>query len=484
MSFPVLPRLRAHGLLIAGCLVLSACSLTPEYRRPDAPVPKQFAGVTEAGEAALPSWHDYYADPELRRLIEAALTHNRNLRIAIARVDEARGLAGVARTDRLPSLNAQLSENLTRTPPDVLATPAARTISRRFDGGLVMPSFELDFWGRVAALTEAAQAQYLATSEAARSFRVSLIGDVAAVWFQLSELGERERLITDSVRNREESLALLRQRRDAGLAGDLDVLSTESLVASLRVQRADLQRQRQQTANALRLLTGSTLPLPSPAETTALTVPAPLATGLPSTVLLRRPDVLAAEQRLIAANANIGVARAAFFPRLALTTSYGSASRALSGLFDGGSHAWAFQPVLSVPLFSAGRADANLDVAEARKHQAVADYERSIQQAFSEVADALAARASYAEQLTAQLDTLNALRQRHEQVQARESAGVANYLEVLDARRDLIAAEQTAVTLRRQVLAAAAMLYRTLGGGTDVATNAAISAAVGAQTKH
>ena len=466
-----------RSIVIACSLVLTACSLTPEYRRPDAPVPQQFPGAADAGVTGLPAWQGYYTDPALRQLIETALNHNRNLRIAVARIDEARGLLGVARADRLPAVNAQVSENVTRTPPDVLATPTARSISRRFDAGLAIPSFELDFWGRVAALTEVAKAQYLSTEEATRSFRVSLIGDVAAAWFQLSEFAGRERLISDTLRNREDSLQLLRQRRDAGLAGDLDVLTAESLVASLRVQRADLQRQRQQTANALRLLTGSTLPLPSPVDTAALPVLISLAPGLPSGVLLRRPDVLAAEQRLIAANANIGVARAAFFPRLALTTSYGSASRALSGLFDAGSHAWAFQPVLTVPLFSAGRAEANLDVAQARKQQAVADYERSIQQAFSEVADALSARAAYADQLAAQRDTLNALRRRHEQVSAREAAGVANYLEVLDAQRDLIAAEQTAVTLRRQVLAAGAVLYRALGGGADAVTPVAAAAA-------
>lgn len=460
----------AVGLLL---VLSSGCSLIPEYQRPAAPVPRHFPGATSPAETALPPWRDYFSDPVLQQLIEAALANNRNLRIAVARVQEARGLAGIARADRFPSVNAQASENASRTPSDILNSTQARTISRRFDVGLALTAFELDFWGRTAALSEAAQAQYLATDEAARSFSISLIGDVAITWFQLSELGERERMTEEALRNREENIGLLRKRRDAGFANDLDVYAAESLVETLRVQLSELRRQRLQTENALRLLTGTTVALPVPADTVALPAIAELAPGLPSDVLLRRPDVRAAEQRLIAANANIGAARAAFFPRIALTAGYGTASRSLSGLFGAGSHAWSFQPVLTLPLFNAGGADANLDAVLARKTVAVADYEKTIQQAFSEVSDALAARSTYSEQLNAQLAGLRAQQERYRRVKAREEAGVANYLEVLDANRDVLNAAQSAVTLRRQVLSTAAALYKSLGGGAEAGSVAA-----------
>lgn len=444
---------------------LAGCSQIPAYQRPAAPVPQQFvADMPTTDAAALPDWRTYFPDPALHTLIEAALANNRDMRIALARVEEARALAGVARADRFPTLEAQANANRTRTPADLSGVGVARTTSR-YDVGLGVTAFELDFWGRVAALNEAARAQYLASDEAARSFRVSLIGDVAGTWYQLIELAERTRLADDTLKTREESLVLIRKRREAGLATDLDVLAAESLVESVRAQWADLKRQRAQTENALRLLTGMAVPLPEPPGATSQTALSGLAPGLPSDVLLRRPDVRAAEQRLIASNANVGVARAAFFPRIALTGNLGTASSALSGLFDAGSQAWLFQPILTLPLFDAGRNRANLEVAEARKVQAVADYEKTIQQAFREVADALAARTTYAEQLDAQEANLRAIHARLERVKAREQAGIANYLEVLDASRDAFSTEQALVTSRLQVLGAQVTLYKALGGG-------------------
>lgn len=461
---------RSSGLrlatALAGLALLAGCSLIPAYERPAAPVPAQFAGTADAAAGAVPAWQDYFPDPALHTLINAALDNNRDLRIALARVEEARGLAGIARADRFPTLDAQGSASRGRTPADLSGTGQART-SSRYDAALGVTAFELDFWGRVAALSEAARAQYLASDEAARSFRVSLIGDVATTWYQLAELVERERLAQETLTNRSDSLDLIRKRRDAGLATDLDVLAAESLVESVRAQWADLKRQRMQTENALSLLTGMSVTLPRPAEARRQPSLGELAPGLPSEVLLRRPDVRAAEQRLIAANANVGAARAAFFPRISLTGSLGTASAALSGLFDAGSGAWLFNPVLRFPLFDAGRTQANLDVAEARKNIAVADYEKTIQQAFREVADALAARATYGEQLSAQEANLRAQQTRFERVQAREQAGIASYLEVLDASRDAFTAEQALVTTRRQVLTAAVALYKALGGGVE-----------------
>ncbi|ODU29825.1 MAG: RND transporter [Thiobacillus sp. SCN 62-729] len=454
-----------RGVTLVTLAWLAGCSQIPAYQRPAAPVPQQFVADMPATDAtALPDWQAYFPDPALHTLIEAALANNRDMRIALARVEEARALAGVTRADRFPTLEAQANANRTRTPADLSGVGVART-SSRYDVGLGVTAFELDFWGRVAALNEAARAQYLASDEAARSFRVSLIGDVAGTWYQLIELAERTQLADDTLKTREESLVLIRKRREAGLATDLDVLAAESLVESVRAQWADLKRQRAQTENALRLLTGMTVPLPETPRATNQTVLAGLAPGLPSDVLLRRPDVRAAEQRLIASNANVGVARAAFFPRIALTGNLGTASSALAGLFDAGSQAWLFQPILTLPLFDAGRNQANLEVAEARKVQAVADYEKTIQQAFREVADALAARTTYAEQLRAQEANLRAIHARLERVKARERAGIASYLEVLDASRDAFSTEQALVTSRLQVLGAQVTLYKALGGG-------------------
>ncbi|WP_324780652.1 efflux transporter outer membrane subunit [Thiobacillus sedimenti] len=444
--------------------LLAGCSMIPAYQRPAAPVPQTFAADLPATASALPGWQAYFPDPALHALIEAALANNRDLRIALARVEEARALAGVARADRFPTVAAQADGSRARTPADLTGIGVART-TRRYDVNLGITAFELDFWGRVAALSDAARAQYLASDEAARSFRVSLVGDVASTWYQLAALTEQSQLAGDTLKTREDSLGLIRKRHDAGLASDLDVLAAESLVETVRAQAADLDRQRAQTENALRLLTGMAVPLPAVPAVSRQPALAELAPGLPSEVLLRRPDVRAAEQRLIASNANIGAARAAFFPRIALTGNLGTASSALSGLFGAGSEAWLFQPVLTLPLFDAGRNRANLEVAQARKVQAVADYEKTIQQAFREVADALAARTTYRAQLTAQEANLRAQHALLERVKAREQAGLASYLEVLDASRGAFGAEQAVVASRLQLVGAEVALYKALGGG-------------------
>lgn len=446
--------------------LLTSCSFIPAYERPAAPVPEHFDGVTETTASPLSSWRDYFSDPSLRALIEAALDHNRDLKIALARVEEARALAGIARADRFPTLEAQGSGNRSRTPADLTGTGQPRVASR-YDAALGLTAFELDFWGRVAALSKSARAQYLATDEAAKSFRIGLISDVANTWLQLTELAERERLADETLKTREESLDITRKRQEAGLASDLDVLAAEGLAESLRAQWVDLKRQRVQTENALRLLTGMAVTLPAPTNLANQPAMTELAPGLPSDVLLRRPDVRAAEQRLVAANANVGAARAAFFPRIALTASVGTASQELSGLFDAGSKAWLFNPMLKLPLFDAGRTRANVDVAEARKVQAVADYEKTIQQAFREVADALAAGSTYGEQTVALEANLRAQQARFERVKAREQAGIANYLEVLDSSRDAFSAEQAMASSRRQLLSARVTLYKALGGGEE-----------------
>jgi len=446
-------------------LALGACSLTPDYQRPAAQVPAQWSADSSAAPAkeSMLEWKVFFPDPRLQALIAAALEHNRDLRIAVARVEEARALYGVARADRLPTVNLAASRAALRTPADLSATGRALN-TQRYDVDFAVAAFEVDFWGRVASVADAAKAGYLATEEAQRAFRLSLVADVANAYLTLLEMQERLGLATDTVKTREETRAMIAKRREVGLASDIDALQADGALQSAKAEVANLARQRAAAENALQLLVGAKPELPAGRNLADQGIVVDIPVGLSSDLLIQRPDVLAAEQKLIAANANIGAARAAFLPRLALTATLGTASKALAGLFDAGSGAWAFQPALSVPLFDFGRTAANQDVAEARKVIAVAEYEKTIQQAFREVADLLSAREQLAEQLAAQEGAAKTQAERLKLVEARYRHGVSSHLEVLDAQRELFAAQQAAVQSRRALLAAAAQFYKTLGG--------------------
>ncbi len=322
-------------------------------------------------------------------------------------------------------------------------------------------------------LDDAARASYLASDFARRAFRLTLIADVANAYLSLLELGERLDLARATLKSRDETRMLVTRRRDVGLAGDLDYLQADGAFQNARAEVASLARAQAAAENALRLLVGDSpalaeggkLALPGLIADLTLAVPA----GLPSELLLMRPDVLAAEQKLIAANANIGAARAAFLPKILLTATLGTASRGLGGLFEAGSGAWSFNPALRLPLFDSGRTEGNVDLAEVRKIIAVAEYEKAIQQAFREVADLLAARGSLSEQLQAQEANVSAQSQRLKIVEARYKAGVSSHLELLDAQREHFAAQQSALAVRRQLLSTAASFYKALGGVTESA---------------
>lgn len=455
------------SLIMALGTALAGCSLMPDYQRPDAPIAAQWPQTVQpesVRKAAELDWPDFFPDQKLQALIAAAIDHNRDMRIAAARVEEARALHGITRADRLPGVDAAGSGQLARTPGD-LSSNGNAAISRRYDVGFSLPSFELDFWGRVKSLDEAALASFLATEEARRALRLSLVSEVAGTYFILLEMDERTRLAQETVNSRNETRTLIARRREVGLAGDLDFLQADGALELVRAELASLQRQQAAAANALALLVGqqpSSLP-----EGRALSeqgIGADLAADLPAEVLLRRPDVLAAENRLIAANANIGAARAAFLPRISLTAGLGTASSALSGLFAGGSESWNFLPVLRLPLFDGGRSAAGVDLAEARKVIAVAEYEKTIQQAFREVADLLAARTYLVEQLRAQQAAEKSQVERLRLAEARYKAGVTSHLEVLDAQRESFSARQATVQTRRAQLTAAAQLFKALGG--------------------
>lgn len=467
-------KARRTGSIVCATILLGSCSVMPDYERPAAPAPSAWPDsvrLKASQTLTLDKWQIYFPDPRLQALIAAALENNRDLRIATARIAEARAQFGIQHADRLPGVSLAGSRSASLTPGSALLT-GSELHSGRYDAGLGLVSYELDFWGRVASLDASAKANYLATEAAQRAFRLSLIADVANAYLSLLEMNERSRLAAETVRTRAESRELIARRRELGLSGDLDYLQADGAYQAALAERASLERQQAAAENLLDLLLGRPMAeladLPAGLGLAGQGIASDIVAGLPGEVLLQRPDVLVAEQKLIAANANIGAARAAFFPRISLTGSAGYASRDLAGLFDADNRAWTFLPSLSLPLFDAGRTSANVDVAEARKVIAVAEYERAIQQAFREVADLLTAREKLAEQLAAQQANAGAQQQRLRLVEARFAAGIANHLEVLDAQRESFAAAQGAAQVRRMWLSASAQLFKALGGeGND-----------------
>ncbi|QBE64871.1 efflux transporter outer membrane subunit [Pseudoduganella lutea] len=470
------------GMMLAAGM-LSACSLAPKYERPAAPVAADFPVNPPAADGkALPQppadaksavdtgWREFFPDARLQALIATALDNNRDLRTAALRIEEARATYRVTRADRLPNLNAALSGTRARTPGFLNPAAGQGTVSERFDAGLSIPAFELDFFGRVRSLSEAALAAYLATDEARQAAQISIVAEVAKAYFTERAFAEQLALAQRTYDARRRTYELTRQRLDAGASSLLDLRSNETLMETARASALALARQRAQAANALALLVGA----PS-AQATAdagaliddarIDAMSALPPGLPSDLLARRPDIRAAEQRLLAANANIGAARAAFFPRISLTAAIGSASPEFSQLFDGGNDTWSFVPQLTLPIFSAGRNSANLDLAQVRKNIAVTDYEKTIQTAFREVADALAARSYLGDQVAAQRAIQDAQAERLRLLNLRFENGVASSLDVLDAQRELFAAEQELVQARLLRTTSAIDLYRVLGGG-------------------
>lgn len=465
----MIKRHKKSSLIILAALLVG-CSSLPNYERPAAPVPAAWPGNANASgtrQVANTSWQQYFTDPRLQALIASALENNRDLRIATARIAEVRAQYGIQQADRLPNFNLTAGRNASLTPASA-SNNGNSSHTGRYDVGVGLVSFELDFWGRVSSLNEAAKANYLATEAAQRTFRLSLIAEVVNAYLSLLEMQERTQFAASTVKARAEARELTSRRRDAGVSSDLDFLQADGAYQAALAEHANLERQQAAAENLLDLLAGQPVAemknLPAGRNLAGQEITHDLIAGLPAEVLLQRPDVLAAEQKLIAANANIGAARAAFLPRIMLTGSIGTASRTLAGLFDAGSGAWSFQPLLTQPLFDAGRNAANADIAAARKVIAVAEYEKVIQQAFREVADLLNAREKLAEQLAAQQANAQAQNRRLYLVEARYKAGIANYLEVLDAQRESFAAQQGALQVRRNQLSAATQLYKALAG--------------------
>jgi multidrug efflux system outer membrane protein len=454
--------MRRVAALLAFSLLGGCRQLAPPHVRPGLPVPQaypeEYAGGVESGtRAAEIGWREFFEDERLEALLAAAFENNRDLAIAVAQIEQARGFYRIQEADRLPTIALGGDASRSRL--------AGGTIDR-FSIGVGVSGFELDFWGRVRNLSEAARSEFLATVEAERAFRLSLLREVAAVYLLSREAAERIELAEATVRSRGEGLRIARVRLDAGITSALDFRQAESLLTQAETELAGLRLAKAQNDNALAVLVGGPVAtLPEGLPLARQVNPVALAAGLPSELLAGRPDILAAEERLRAARADIGAARAAFFPSIALTGDLGLASAELGDLVGSDGLTWSFGPSITLPIFNRGRLRGNLAVAQANERIAIASYERAIQTAFREVADALAGRRYLAEQVAAQERGTLAQRQIAELARTRYSEGVVSYIEVLDAERNLFAAEQALLQLRRAQVDNLVALYVVLGGG-------------------
>ena len=461
--------LRTSTIIFSALLAGACTTLTPDYERPAAPVPASFPGVTADSEAravADIAWRDYFADPRLRELIELALANNRDLRISTLNIEQARAQYRIQRADRFPAINAGIGETTTRTPGDLTSSGNA-TISRQYSANLGLSAWELDFFGRVRSLSEQALETYLGTEEARRSAQLSLVAEVATAWLTLAADRELRDLAQNTFETQQKSLSLTRKSFEAGASSALDLRQAETTMQRARADAALYTAQVARDENALALLAGTPVPATLLPEklVDAVSALAELPAGVPSSVLARRPDVLQAERQLRAANASIGAARAAFFPRITLTASAGTASSTLDGLFGSGSRNWSFSPQLSLPIFNAGALRASLDVAEVQRDINVATYEKTIQSAFREVADGLADRATLAEQLDAERRLVAASEETFRLSEARYRNGIDSYLGLLDAQRSLYSAQQELIGVRLSEASNRVTLYKVLGGG-------------------
>ena len=492
---------RATAASALALLALAGCtSLAPDYARPMLPVPATLNGTNgpngSEGTALAPEtgpmgWQDFLQEPRLRELVALALQNNRDLRVAVLAIEKARAQYGVEQSNRFPAVGATAAGNRTRTADD-LNTSGRSPTSSQYSAQLGFSSYEIDFFGRVKNLNEAALQEFLRTTENRRSVQLSLVAEVANAWLTLDADGRRLQLAQDTLRSRQKSYELTQRSHALGAVSGLTLAQTQTTVDTARADVAAFTSQVARDRNALALLAGAPVPaalLPdganpgataSPAQAasasaSASVAPAPsLATpaatllavpgDLPSSVLLNRPDVRAAEYTLRGAYASIGAARAAFFPSITLTASAGTASNALSGLFDGGNGTWSFAPQIRLPIFDAGRNRANLQIAETARDTALAQYDKAVQTAFREVADALAERATLAERLQAQQSLQAATLKALQLSEARYRLGADSYLPVLDAQRALYSAQQTLIGLALAEQANRITLYKVLGG--------------------
>lgn len=454
------------AILLGGCV-----NLAPDYVQPIAPVPATWQGTTgtegamaEAADAI--DWRSFFMDARLREVIALTLANNRDLRVAALNIEKARAQYRIQDASRYPALGVVAGGSVTRTPADQASGNAA-VIARNQSVQLGFSSYELDFFGRLKNLSAAALASYQFNVETQRSVQISLVAEVAGAWLTLAADNERLQLAANTLKSQQISYELSQRSHAIGSTSGLDLSTAQASVELAQVDLGTFTSQVQQDVNALNLLAGIAVPahlLPDRipgASAPLLAAPA----GLSSALLLKRPDVLAAEQTLIAANADVGAARAAFFPSITLTAQGGTASSSLSGLFKAGSGAWSFLPSISVPIFNAGRNRAGLDAAKITKDIDIANYEKTIQVAFREVADALAQRATLDQRLGAQQRLVDASAKSYRLSEARYRSGIDSYLNSLVAERSWYGAQQNLISLRLVEQSNRINLYKAMGGG-------------------
>lgn len=471
--------MRKLGAFLA-LLLSSACSMNPRLELPAPPVPATFSSVDSQEEpnAAAIDWRAMFGDPRLQKIIEIGLEHNRDLRVTVLNVEAARSQFRIARSAQLPSIDASGGYTRQRMPGNVVTAgagvPGGGTAPGgiefgQFSANVALTSFEIDLFGRLRSQGEAAFQSYLATNEGRRAARISLIGSIVDAYLAERLAEEQQALTRRTLANWRASLEITRSLHQARQSSGLDVTRAEGLVSQAE---ADLQmriRELAQASNALQLLAGTPLDasLPPPLPLAEQPILTELPVGLPSDMIFNRPDLRAAERELVAANADVGAARAAFFPRISLTGLFGLTSLALDSLFDGSSRSWSFSPQISQPIFRGGSLNGELRLAEVRKSIAIAQYELAIQNAFREVNDGLAGRATFGSQSAAQRKTLESSVQSAALSSLRYRAGLDSRLDLLDAQRSAYSAQQIYLSLRREELSSAAGLYRSLGGGDD-----------------
>ena len=463
------------AILSFACACLLGCSMAPRYHRPEAPVAASWPSgpAYKEGEATpadkpvadIP-WQEFFADEKLKGLIALALENNRDLRVAALNVERARAQYRIQRADLFPFVDAAGGYSKQRV-PDAFGFGQALTLEQ-YDVNLGISSWEIDFFGRVRSLKEQALEAFFATDEARRAAQISLVAEVARGYLLLAADRELLELASQTLKSYQATYDLTQQRFDAGVASSLDVRQAQTSVESARVDIARFTGLVAEDENALRVLIGTSLSAELlPDALGAVTALEEIPAGIPSAVLQRRPDILAAEHRLIGANASIGAARAAFFPRISLTAAAGFASEGLSNLFDSASKAWLFAPAVDLPIFNAGSLRARLKTSRIDREIALARYEGAIQRAFREVADALAERGTIDDQLTAQQSLVDATAESYRLAQARYQGGVTSYLAVLDSQRAFYGAQQGLISVNLTRLGNEVMLYKVLGGGSE-----------------
>jgi len=465
-----------HSMIIAIVLLaMSGCTMAPSYTRPEAPVPANWPiGPAYKESESKPmdknvsdiKWQDFFINEQIRKIIALALDNNRDLRIAALNIERSRAQYQIQRADLFPTVNAN-GTGLWERVPAVLTTTGVPETGHQYNVNLGFSSYEIDFFGRLRSLKEQALEQYFATDEAKRSVQISLVAEVASDYLNLAADKEHLKIARDTYESQKASYDLIKHRFESGASSELDLRQAQTSVDSARVDIARFTSQVAQDENALALVVGSAVPVNLlPSELSAITALKEFKTGLPSDVLQRRPDIVQAEHLLKAANANIGAARAAFFPSITLTTSIGATSSQLSELLKGGAAGgWTFAPQITWPIFDAGRNRANLNVAEVDRKIYLSQYEKAIQSAFREVADVLAQHGTLDDQMDAQQSLTDATAASYRLSEARYNNGISSYLDVLDSQRSLYGAQQGLITVHLARLINLVTLYKVLGGG-------------------